>query len=340
MRYGYGYDYSRKRSGTIATVVSNVSITGNPVVGQLLTVSYDITGPASVITRVWKRNGVTISTSTVSDTYPLGQNDAGNASNILCNVDVDGVSNADSNTIVRIMDALADAWIGAEIITSAERDSANQLFLDIRAVSYHTELDNRFIYANINQNLANKSLFGSNVAVPVNSPTWTRAVGYTMTGTSYINRGTSTNVKFTRNNHTLVVEISNKNILTLAAPMGGMTAGTAAIYFEMAANVNMNSLSMQDNAVFVRTIANKDYGIRRSISTEYIPYQDGVAAAAKIRTTTGTPATLLFDGAYNNNGAVVEPMESGSIVVGSAQGSAVVDPAVLRTIINTFIASL
>jgi hypothetical protein len=119
-----------------------------------------------------------------------------------------------------------------------------------------------------------------------------------------------------------------------------MTAGTAAIYFEMAANVNMNSLSMQDNAVFVRTIANKDYGIRRSISTEYIPYQDGVAAAAKIRTTTGTPGTLLFDGAYNNNGAVVEPMEAGSISVGSAQGSAVVDPAVLRTILNTFIASL
>jgi len=106
MKIGIGIGIDRTQqlsSGSIPVVVSGVNIAGPPVVNQTLTVSYTITGTPTVITRRWYRGATLISTSTSSDTYVLTQADAGNTSNITCNVDADGVSNATSNTIAQIL---------------------------------------------------------------------------------------------------------------------------------------------------------------------------------------------------------------------------------------------
>ncbi len=103
--------YYQVGGGGVPIVVSAVSIAGTEVVNQTLTVSYTITGTPTVITRRWYRGATLISTSTSSDTYVLTQAEAGNTSNITCNVDADGVSNATSNTIAQILDADAAAYL-------------------------------------------------------------------------------------------------------------------------------------------------------------------------------------------------------------------------------------
>ena len=56
--------YYQGGGGSIPVVVSAVNIAGTPVVRQTLTVSYTITGAATVVTRRWYRGATLISTST------------------------------------------------------------------------------------------------------------------------------------------------------------------------------------------------------------------------------------------------------------------------------------
>lgn len=87
--------------GTPPTFSVNPTITGTAVVGQTLSVSFTLNN-ADTVTRKWYRNGVLIFTSTTSNDYVLVQADAGNTSNIKCNVEGSnsaGSVSADSNTV-------------------------------------------------------------------------------------------------------------------------------------------------------------------------------------------------------------------------------------------------
>ena len=349
MRIGLGIGLNTKRlsgGGGATPPVFTVApqITGTAVVGQTLTCDGGTVTGTEPITRSyqWYRGVTPIGTD--SPNYTLVQADAGNLSNIKCAVDADnagGTASADSNTVARILDTLTNTYITGLTLTSAEIDSFNTLYLAIRSNSYHTVIDNLIIYATATNAAALKPLFGSNTITPVNSPTWSRKVGYTHTGTSYINRGTSSNVNFTRNNHALMFGAANKNT-TVNGIVGGISAGSGAVYITLSnvASVNANSLSLQDNLIVSRTIANKDYALIRQASTQYFVFQDGVSSSALIRTTAGPPPTLLFDGAYSNNGTASNIYESGAISEYSLQGSGTIDPSVMRTIIRNFINSL
>ena len=131
--------YITGSSGSIPIVVSAVSIAGTAVVNQTLTVSYTITGTPTIITRRWYRGATLIHTSTSSDTYVLTQAEAGNTSNITCNVDADGVSNATSNTIAQILDATWAAQITALSIADSTIIAACNTFIIARKVITATQ---------------------------------------------------------------------------------------------------------------------------------------------------------------------------------------------------------
>jgi len=139
MRFGLiqRFGFSQTGSGgSIPIVVSAVNIAGAAVVNQTLTVSYTITGTPTVITRRWYRGATLIFTSTSSDTYVLTQAEAGNTSNITCNVDADGVSNATSNTVVQILDATWNDFKTTLSITDATINSAmNTYTITRKAIS-------------------------------------------------------------------------------------------------------------------------------------------------------------------------------------------------------------
>lgn len=352
-RYIFNRNFERTnyQKGSGATValptVTGVTISGNPVVNSTLTVFYTLGGGiADTITRRWYRGATLIFTSTTVDTYVPIQADAGNTSNIKCVVDATnsaGTASADSNTVARILDQLANAYIikiGGGL-NSLETDAVNKFYLDVKSFSYENLIDNCLIYAGPTLNSALNSFFGNNVVTPVNSPAWSRKVGYTHTGTSYINRGTSSNVNFTRDNHVFMVGVSNKNTTTNGA-CGGFAGGVGAVFIVQnnAANTNTSSCGTQVSNVFARTIANKDYAIRRQSNTQYTVWQDGVSGSAINNTTNGTPHTNYFDGAYNGNGTPSTFFESGAITEYSLQGSGAIDPSVMRTIIRNFINSL
>jgi len=344
---GIGLNYSNPSSGGAVAPVFTVApaITGTAVVGQTLTCDGGTVTGTEPITRSyqWYRGATPVGTN--SNTYTLVQADAGNTSNMKCVVtatNVAGSASADSNTVARVLDTLTNTYITGLTLTSAEIDSFNTLYLAIRSNSYHTEIDNLIIYATVTSAASLKPLFGSNTITPVNSPTWSRKIGYTHTGTSYINRGTSSNVKLTRDNHCYMIGMANKSTTTNGT-CGGQTAGSSGLIVTATntATASFGSLAATlDSNVFSRTIANKDYAIRRQVSTQFVAYQDGVASATLPRVTSNPPPTAVFDGAYNNSGSPINIYESGAISTYSLQGSGLIDPAIMRTIINTFISSL
>lgn len=240
-------------------------------------------------------------------------------------------------------DPLAAAWFTGLTLTDADKLKYNNLFLALRAAGIHDKIDRLHIYAGATEAAALKSLFGNYTAIPLNSPTWTRAVGYIHTGTSAINPNFSGAVNFTKNDHCWFLGIADKSTAVAGGFGGGGLTGAQAMYLVQNAigQLAANSFNMQANNIFTRTSANIDYAIRRSVSTSYTVHQDGVASAS-INTSTGAAAATvaLYDGGYNNNGVLSDTVQVNTKSRYSGQGSSAVDPAVIRTIINNFISSL
>lgn len=119
-RYIFNRNFERtnyqKGSGTTVALptVTGVTISGNAIVNQILTVSYTLGGgTADTITRRWYRGATLIFTSTTVDTYVPVQADAGQ--NIKCTVTATnsaGSASADSN-VVAILATLLDLYPNA-----------------------------------------------------------------------------------------------------------------------------------------------------------------------------------------------------------------------------------
>jgi len=333
----------------VAPTISSATISGTAVVGQTLTASASgVTGiPTPTLSYQWKRGATNIGTN--ASTYTLVQADAGNTSNITCVVtatNAGGSANATSNLIARILDTLTNTYITGLTLTSDEINSFNTLYLELRNNNYHTEIDRLNIYGSATQSAANKSLFGSFTATPINNPTWSRKVGYTHTGTSAINTNyvLSTNaVKLALDNHTVGNKTDNKNNSTLAFS-GAVGNASPASAFQCAVigstGVSYASLGLQVPNVFTGRVAQNKFAIRRQNSTQFTAYLDtstSLVASLRIH-----PLTTVswYDGARNLDGAVNFPVESGVISVYSYHGSSVVVPTTLNTILDNFISSL
>jgi hypothetical protein len=330
--------------------VSPPVISGPPVVGQALTCNVGtwIGLPNPTFSYQWRRGAVNIGTN--SPNYTLTQADAGNLSNINCvvtGVNVAGSASATSNTIVRILDALTNAYITGLTLTSAEIDSFNTLYLDLRAAGYHTQLDRLHIYGSATQAASNKSLFGNFTATPVNSPTWTRKVGYTHTGTSYIRTAYTPSINgvtHTLNNNSYGIGFNNLPN-TADSMLGGATTGIAPIsgltiysntnsllvrnYFSGNSTASTNRLLSDTYAATVRTNANN-----------VINYLNSVSAAAVAAVNNPIVNLELWEGGRNLNNTPSLLMTSGSVSRYGYNGSATINPVIMNNIITTFINSL
>lgn len=324
---------------TVAPVIS-----GTAVVGQTLTTTNGTwTNSPSSYSYQWKRGATNIGTN--SSTYTLVQADAGNTSNITCVVTATnsaGSANATSNTIARILDTLTNNYITGLTLTSAEIDSFNTLYLDLRANNFHTEIDTLQIYSTATSAASTKPLIGSQTVTLVNSPTFTRKVGYTMTGTSYIDSGFAQtgSTKFQINNNCFGFGVANKNTTTTGVT--GFLNGNIT-WVVLTSNVvcgNQNS-GTQGTSLFTRTISNQDYATRRNNNANRNGFQDGTELNGTLASTSPTINTrTMFVGAGNNGGTPTGIYESGSVVKYLYTGSYNIDPAIMRTIINNFISSL
>ena len=324
-------------------------ISGTAVVGQTLT---STTGtwsgiPTPTYSYQWKRGATNIGTN--ASTYTLVQADAGNTSNITCVVtatNAGGSANATSNTIVRILDSLTNNYITGLTLTSGEIDSFNTLYLALRSNNYHTEIDRLNIYGSATQAASNKSLFGSFTATPMNSPTWTRKVGYIHTGTSAINSNYTIStqaVKFALDNHVIGNRTDNKNNTTLAFT-GAVGTASPAVALQCAVvgltGVSYASLAIQNANVFTGRTTQSRFAIRRLNSSGYTAYMDNSTQSVTQTRTQPLPSVAWYDGARNLDGAVSFSVESGVISVYSYHGSSVVVPTTLNTILDNFITSL
>ena len=330
---------------TVAPTISSATISGTAVVGQTLTASASgVTGiPTPTLSYQWKRGATNIGTN--ASTYTLVQDDAGNTSNITCVVtatNAGGSANATSNQIARILDTLTNTYITGLTLTSAEIDSFNTLYLALRSNNFHTELDTLQIYSNATSAASTKPLIGSQTVILVNSPTFTRKTGYTMTGTSYIDTGFAQtgSTKFQINNNCFGFGVANKN--TTPSGVTGFNNGNIT-WVVLASNVscgNQNS-GTQGASLFTRTISNQDYATRRNNNANRNGFQDGTELNGTLASTSPTINTrTMFVGAANNAGNAIGIYESGSVLKYLYTGSYNIDPAIMRTIINNFIASL
>lgn len=123
---------------TVAPVIS-----GTQVVGSTLTSTTGTWTELSTYTYQWYRGASLISGAT-SSTYTLVQADAGNTSNITCQVTATssgGSGIAASNTLAQILDLDANAFLtAASISDSTEKNAVNSLTIDLKAANIWTNM--------------------------------------------------------------------------------------------------------------------------------------------------------------------------------------------------------
>ena len=120
-------------------------ISGTQVVGSTLTSTTGTwTGtPVPTFTYQWFR-GATLIGGATSSTYVLVQADAGNTSNITCQVtgtNAFGNATATSNTLAQIFDFDANAFITSAVITdNTQKAATNSLTIDLKGYSIWTKM--------------------------------------------------------------------------------------------------------------------------------------------------------------------------------------------------------
>lgn len=138
---GIGFKLTNGGGGGATPPVNTVApvVSGTAVVGQNLTTTDGTwTGTLPITySYQWYRGATPIGTN--SNTYTLVQADAGNTSNIYCEVtatNVAGTASADSNTIAQILDATWNAFLtNVGISDTAIRDAFNTLTITRKALA-------------------------------------------------------------------------------------------------------------------------------------------------------------------------------------------------------------
>lgn len=333
-------------------VAPSISTPDGAVVGEDMVINVGTWSGSPTDYDVEIYRGVTLITTVNvpgNTTYLLVQADAGNTSNMNVSVVANGAGGASSpaasNTIARILDALAAAYISGETLTSAEIDSINNLYLDLRAAGYHTEIDRLHIYAGPTAVTAVKSYFGSYTAIPVNSPTFTRKIGYTQTGTSYIRTAYigSAGTKFGVNDNIYVVGFNN---LAASADsfVGGAVTTVPVSGIQLYANLlnaSYRNLTALTSAIFAtRNISDTYMATVRINPGNYTAYLN--ASSSNVAQAVVNPMVTIefYEGGRNLNGAPSTMFPAGARLRYGCNGSSLVNPVTLNTIINNYIASL
>lgn len=151
--YGYGNSLylttrailAKANSGTPPVNTVAPVISGTQVVGSTLSSTTGTwTGsPAPTYTYQWYRGAILISGAT-SSTYTLVQADAGNTSNINCQVtaiNTYGSATATSNILAQILDFDANAFITSAAITdNTQKAATNKLTIDLKGYGIWTKM--------------------------------------------------------------------------------------------------------------------------------------------------------------------------------------------------------
>ena len=312
--YGYGNSMFLATNGILAAAnagtppVNTVApvISGTQVVGSSLsTTNGTWTGsPAPTFTYQWYR-GATIINGATSSAYTLVQADAGNTSNITCQVTGTnglGSATATSNTLVQIFDFDANAFITAASITNPTQQSAiNTLVTDLKGYNIWTRF--KSIYPIVGG-------IASSHAVNLKTPgtynlTFTSGWTHSSTGMTptnayadtFLTPSTSLSLNsahlsyYSRtNSNGTEVEIgvntsTNYNLLEIR------TSGTTYFLINQAA---FTTVSDSDSRGF--------YLGNRQASNDIDGWRKGVKVVNGTTVSTGLPTNKIYIGAYNNNG--------------------------------------
>lgn len=327
-------------SATVAVNTNPPSISGTPVVGQTLTAIPGTWTGIATINGKWQRNGVDIIGATLID-YTLVQADAGNTSNITyleTATNTAGSASAVSNQITQILDELANTYIGVETLTLTEINAINQFYLNIKSQGYETAIKRMNIYANVNSTLSLKHMFGGSNSIAVNSPTFSRAVGYVQTGTSYLNSNINLNLLgLTNSNHLIYTKATNLGSIT--SIISGATLGAVSWWIGVTAT-DVISASFSAQTTGPLKLSNTQFSLKRQNSTTTDIYS-GNTISNFSRTAVGSiPSGNAFDGARNFDGTPNIPTATNSVIQSVAWCTNAVDPIVLDGIVSTFISSL
>lgn len=335
--------YYQGGGGGVPIVVSAVSIAGTEVVNQTLTVSYTITGTPTVITRRWYRGATLIFTSTSSDTYVLTQAEAGNTSNITCNVDADGVSNATSNTIAQILTIRTGGYLTLNSISDATlRGAINNV--DIGIIS--NSLTNLRALYFFNAGTADKAKYNFLDQRDLDAAfriTFVNTVAGDFTSNGWLPNGVSSygNTHFTPSTNASVNGVghgvySRTNSTTGVRVYGCITSGV--LLQNNLSGGNFVSGSASTNIInYTASPTTRFLYSRRNSSTDMQAYRDGSSLGTSTNACTALPSSKFYFGARNFNTGTPDFYDNHQVTIGVLDiGLTNAQALILRTIVDNY----
>jgi hypothetical protein len=317
---GYGYSYFVStildtESGTPPVNTVAPVISGTQVVGSSLSCTTGTWTGTPTITYAyqWYR-GATLISGATSSSYTLVQADAGNTSNITCQVTAtNGIGNATatSNTSAHIFDFDADAFITAAAITDPTQQSAiNQLVLDLKGYSIWTKM--KALYPFVGGSASSHKF---NLKNPLDTDAAFRLVfngGWTHSSTGALPNGINAyaDTKFIPNSNITVssghFSVYNRNNDLVGTKIDGVNSGSTwvqmnhsygdFIFGQIASYASYTPTDTRGLFLLTRT-ANNSFKIKRN-NTNLL---------TNTGTVTSLPTHSIYIGARNDSGSYNHP---------------------------------
>jgi len=205
-----------------------------------------------------------------------------------------------------------------------------------------SHIDRLHIYSSYNAVIARTSLFGNYFAVPIGSPVFTAKSGYTMGAAKAINTNFNASIgglKGTLNSNSFGTRqdgtVSNDFYL-----MGGGDGVSLNALTVNASNGMMDGYFNSNNhstSAPIYTLGDNKYSGKRTSATS-ITYRSNSATSTTIAASTSIPNVVQYDGAFNNNGTIVDA--HASTLRYGYHGDAALDITVLQTLLDSFILAM
>ena len=325
---------------TVAPVISGTQVVGSAL--SSTTGTWTGTAPISYAYQ-WYRGASLISGAT-SSSYTLVQADAGNSSNITCQVTASngvGTATATSNTLAQIFDSSANSFITtAGITNTTQKNATNQLVLDLKNFSLFG-LSNLVVYpmvggsnSSTSYNLINPALFQISWVGGVVSST----DGVQFNGVnSYGNTGFNPSVHGSQNSHHQGF-YSRTNLSAAEIEIGSTDAASGSYVATRFNGTNFFRLNASSDISTANTNSQGFYIGNRTASNVVNGWKNGTKVITGATVSTGNPNAVVFIGAWNNVPNPLIRYYSNKQCAGATIGPGLTDTqaANLRTAMQTF----
>lgn len=286
-------------------------ITGSPIVGSPLTVSNGTwTGyPLPTFTYQWYIGAAPIGGAT-ANTFILTQAQAGNTSNISCQVtatNIVGTATATSNTVIQIFDFNAAAFITTSGISSTEANAVNTLTIALKAQNLWNGAIALYpvVGTTIGEqrtNLVNPLLYQLDF-----QGAWTHsATGALPDGTTaYADTQIIPSLTVINQDKTTVIFYSRTNIFSpgIKTDFGSYTGGFRTVFATNFTSLDyaMNTSGATSGGLFTDTLGL--FSVSRTTSTTTTVYHKGLPLTVTADPSGGLPNASIYLSAANNGGS-------------------------------------